>query len=333
MVADNELTLVLTLQLSTLMPKSKHMILLMVISILGCAQVSAKYRPRAYYDHSNFFTVSGGIGYATLLEDFPELTTTGGVGLTLGFSYELRKTGFWLNVGPEFQYMMTVAHYNISGLDKRIYDTQGKQVVYHYDFDATHDVQDIVSLNVPILLGYWNHAFYVGAGLKLGTCVYAAETSTLAYTTSGSYDRYIAVFEQMSNHYYSNYRLSETQKLNAKFKASVIAEIGYDIMAWAREANHTEHHGLKIGAYMEIGLNNIIRTTQERPLFQIDEANVSYLHLTTFYNANATVSHSVIPLSAGMKISWTFCIRTKNCGCNIGENHRNFYNRYKRVIR
>ncbi len=293
--------------------------------------LSASYRT-GMYRNINYFSVSGGIGYGTLLENIPDLNTHGSLGGFLSFGYELRVSNFWLNTGIECQYIRSSSSFNISGFDRNVYDTQGKQILYHYDFDKSIDTQQFAYANIPLLMGWHYVGFYIGAGAKIGYCISATENSKLQYSTTGTYFQYIEDFSKMDDHYYSTYNVSTTEKLNNKIKVSLVGEVGYDFLAWARQANNTEHHGLKVGAYIEYGLNNIISSPTEKPLYTINDANASILTITPFYNARSINAYRVIPLFAGIRISWIFCIRTKHCDCNVGENRRAFFKRYNNIL-
>lgn len=311
---------------------SKRIFLILICFFCANIIVYARYRGTTMYRNINYFSVSGGVGYSTLLENIPELNTIGSVGGNLSFGYELRISHFWLNTGIEAQYLRASSSFNISGFDRMAYDTQGKQVLYHYNFDKSIDNQQFIFANVPLLLGWHYVGFYIGAGAKVGYCVSAQESTKLRYSTSGTYLQYVEDFDKMEDHFYSTYNISNTEKLSSKFKVSLIGEIGYDVLAWARQANHTEHHGLKIGAYIEYGLNNIISSSSDKPLYSIDETNISSLSVTPFYNAHSANAYRVVPLYAGIRISWIFCIKTKHCDCNVWENHRAYYKRYNNIL-
>jgi len=283
------------------------------------------------YKNVHYFALSGSVGYGTLLENLEEINTVGGLAGSVGFGYELRKSGFWLNTGLELQMLYASGTYNISGFDRLAYDTQGKKMLYHYDFEQSADNQRFLLANIPIMVGYYYMGFYMGAGAKVGYALTARESTAVRYSTTGTYTQYVEDFEGMENHFYSTYDAKATENLRPIPKVSVIAELGYDLLAWARMSNLTEHHGLKIGAYVEYGLTNIVGTTSERELYTVDNSNASQLHLTPFYNANSAYAHRVIPFYAGVRISWIFCIPTKHCDCNVSENQRNFTRRFKNI--
>lgn len=237
-----------------------------------------------------------------------------------------------MTFSAELQYFSATSTFNISGTDKLIYDTQGKQALMHYDFDQSLDKQSFLFVNLPVVLGYYYRGLYLGAGAKIGYCIHAKESTTLLYSTSATYQQYIDDFASMSDHFYTTYSSSVTENLNSKYKLSAIAEIGYDILTYSREINHTNRSGLKISVVAEYGLNNLINTNAGLPLYSFNEKNAAELFIHPFYNTNSAQSYRIHPLYVGMRISWIFNIETRKCPwCNVYENRRNFRKRYNRI--
>ncbi|MGN1240531.1 MAG: hypothetical protein ACI4TV_06620, partial [Paludibacteraceae bacterium] len=135
------------------------------------------YQRTTYYTDNHFLTLSGGAGYSTLFENVPELNSFGSVAGTIDLGYEYRIKGFWLNIAVELQYLSATSTFNISGTDKLIYDTQGKQALMHYDFDQSLDKQEFLFVNLPVVFGYYYRGLYLGAGAKVGYCIRAKESS------------------------------------------------------------------------------------------------------------------------------------------------------------
>ena len=311
----------------------KQRIQILLIALTYCCSLTAeRYYTSTYYTDNHFLTLGGGVGYSTLFENIPEIASFGSVAGTIELGYEYRIKGYWMNLAVELQYLSGTSTFNISGTDKYIYDTQGKQALMHYDFDQSLDRQDFLFMNLPIVLGYYYRGLYLGAGVKVGYCICARETTTLQYSTSATYQQYIDDFESMSDHFYTTYSSSVSENLNSKYKLSAIAEIGYDVLAYSREMNQTNRSGLKFSIVAEYGLNNFINTNTELPLYSFNEQNAAELLIHPFYNTNAAQSYRIHPLYVGMRISWIFNIETRKCPwCNVYENHRNFRKRYSRI--
>ena len=312
----------------------KHIgLILGIIGLLSPIEnVSAKYHARLAYKHLHYVSVYGSIGYSLLLDDYYDMQNIGNVGGLIGVGYEFQYKGFWFTSGLEAQLLTSASLFNISGTDKKMLDSQGKSMLYHYEFNRSYDAQSLLYGNIPLLLGYYFRGFYIGAGAKVGYCFYSQEMTDLTYTTSGTYDQYIEDFAQMANHGYSTYYTNAHATIESGLKFSVIGEIGYDMFSWLREYNHTKHLGLKFSAYAEYGLNNILSGTSDVPLYSINSDNPTELILQPFYASRAGNAHRVIPLYVGFKVAWSFCLRTRNCDCNVGENHRNFDVRRRNML-
>lgn len=306
--------------------------ILLITLVYCCSVVAERYNVSTYYTDNHFLILGCGAGYSTLLENVPDLTTFGNVGGAIDLGYEYRIKGFWMNISAELQFLSATSTFNISGTDKWIYDTQGKQALMHYNFDQSTDKQQFLFVDIPIVLGYYYRGLYLGAGAKIGYCINSKESTALQYSTSATYQQYIDDFSAMSDHFFTTYSSSVIEKLNSKYKLSAIVEIGYDVLAYSREMNHTNRSGLKISVVAEYGLNNLISTNAESPLYSFNERNAAELFIHPFYNTNAAQSYRIHPLYVGMRISWIFNIETKKCPwCNVYENHRNFRKRYSRI--
>ncbi len=275
--------------------------------------------------------IVGSIGYSTFLDDYPEITCIGNVGGTFGIEYEMRVDGFWFSLGPEIQYIQGTSQFNTSGTDVRVMDTYGVSTMYHYEFNKGLDHQRLIFANIPITLGFYYRGLYLGAGVKVGYAVYGDEKTTLQYTTTGTYQEYIDEFKQMTNHSYRTYTSSITQKLSHLPKFSILGEVGYDVLSWYRNRDRTITSGLKISAFVEYGLNNIVGGTNDVSVYSLNSQDASKIELNPFYLSRAGNSHHIHPLFAGIKISFLLCIKTKSCNCY--DNWQYFNSRYNNMTR
>lgn len=286
----------------------------------------------SYYTDNHYFTIGGGVGYSTLLTHIPSLKTSGNVGGNINLGYELRTNGFWMNIGAELQYLSSSSIFEISGIDKMIYDTQGKQALMHYDFERPTFSEKSVFVNVPITLGYYYNGLFLGAGAKIGYCLLATESARMAYSTSASYQQYIDDFSSMQDHFYTTHSSSTKENIGAKYKISIIAEIGYDVLSHTRQANHTYRNGLRIGVFAEYGLNNIITTTSTSPLYTFTNTDASKINIHPLYNTIYAQSYKTYPLYVGARVILILNIQTEHCPwCNTIDRHRNYKKRYGRI--
>ncbi len=295
-------------------------LLFVLLLLIACSNTTyARYishnKKNNFY---NSFSIGGSLGYSNIFENYNQFTTPGSLGASLMFGYEFRLYSFWLYTGIEGQYLSANAFSNIDGTERKIIDTQGKPAVMHYEFGQFVEQQHYVFANVPIMLGYYSglYGFYVGAGAKFGLQLYALEDASLRYTTSATYSQYVEDFIGMGQHDYSAYNVYAQANPQSPIKISAIAEIGYDVLTRQRQTLKTSH-GLRVGLYVEYGLNNLVKSTAETPLYTIQQQNASAIDIVPFYSAYSTATHRINSFYAGIKMAYTFCVRTKNCTCDF----------------
>lgn len=302
---------------------------LIAVSLLSLSYICWAQPYRFANDMQNHIELYGGVGYSALFDNYREINTIGSVGASIGVDYEFRVSGFWLSIGMEMQLINGLSSFAISGTDTKLLDTSGVPVLYHYNFDKGRDVQNYVFSNIPVILGYYYYGFYVGAGVKVGYSIYSKESTLLQYTTTGTYKDYIDDFKEMGNHFYTTYDVDASVVSPNKMKIAVIGEIGYDILSFYRKQYYGVTSGLKISAYIEYGLNNLSENSKDLPLYTIDTTNPSRLHVQPFYYSRDAATHIIHPFYVGVKLSWSWCIKTKTCNCD--QNHRYFNKRYKNM--
>lgn len=273
----------------------------------------------------HLFDVYIGGGYPFVFDDFIETKTSGLFSGNIGLGYGFRMQHLWFELDLEYQRLISLANYNISGTDIKMYDTQGKEMLLHYEFENAMDIQFFNSLNLPILIGYYNEGFYIGTGPKIGFC-YMLEKTDLYYTTSATYGQYIEDFENMPNHYYTKQEETCKKQLLPTFRFSFVAEVGYDFFVLL---NKTNYNSLKLSLFTEYNFINLKSDNMSLSVYDIDGTNPTKIRLLPFYYVKASNSNRVTPyhsVSIGVKLSWMINIPHKNCkNCNM-------WKRPKRVL-
>lgn len=293
------------------------MVLLMV-----SVEVSAR---RSMPNNFHFWSIGVGGGYATMMEDYTELNSSGSVGLSAHFGYEYQNQGLWVSPMLELQFLSANAVSSVTMSDQRIIDTQLKNAVMHYEMRSGLDEhQRFLYLNIPIMAGYYSpEGFYLGAGFRLGFDLGIGCRSKLSYRTYATYDSYFEDFEDMPNHSYSNYTGTNNKvRFSSVFKVSLLAEAGYDLMAH-KHRSKVKYSSLKLGAFFEYGLNNIVDTEGDGVVCSVNPTNASELIPKSFYSAYHTKSHRVVPMVVGVKLTFLFYIKGKGAYCP--KCRRRFY--------
>ena len=288
-----------------------------MVLFLTFSTVSAEVWKQKNVLSKHYLSLSGSVGYYSLLEDIPDVQTRGGASGALGIGYELRYNKFWLGAGVDMQYgssTMTTAGYSI---DRTIYDTQGKAVQYHYNVLSHTDTQHNLRVGMPLLVGFYTNGVYGGAGVRVSIVPYTFTTPSMTYITRGSYDKYIDDFEDMPNHFYTEYTTRGRSELKLLTQASVIAELGYDILNKERMNSYALCSVLKVALYAEYGLNSCMRgVTSESETYDVDKSNPSLLIPSSYYAHKDLRQSRIVPLFVGIKVTFLLRIKTADCHCD-----------------
>ena len=264
----------------------------------------------------HYFSLSASGGYYSLQENIPEVTTRGGGAGMLGFGYEMRYKGFFVSAGVDLQYggsTMTMPAYDVH---REMYDTQGKRVSFHYSVDSYTDTQYDFRVGVPVMLGFYTNGIYGGVGAKFSYAPHTITTPTIHYVTTGTYERYIADFEDMPNHFYTEYTTPGKNEVKMHPQGSIIAELGYDVLNKERMTNYALCSVLKVALYAEYGINSCMDGNEhDEQTYGINAANPSQLTIDSYY-ARANLDNArIVPFYVGVKVTFMLRIRTSNCRC------------------
>ena len=264
----------------------------------------------------HYFAVSAGGGYFSLLENIPEVSTKGGGAGMLGIGYEFRYNGFWLQTGVDLQYGTSSMEMEPFDVHREMYDTQGKRVSFHYSVGKHSETQRGLRVGVPLMLGFYTNGIYGGVGAKFSYAPRTISTPSLTYVTTGTYERYLADFENMPNHFYTEYTTPGHTEVKMHPQGYVIAELGYDILNKERMTMYTLCSVLKVSLYAEYGINSCMSGAENNELtYGFNELDPSQLTVSSYY-ANTNLKESrIVPFYVGVKVCFMLRIKTANCRC------------------
>ena len=217
-------------------------------------------------DDYHFGYISGSVGYAMLQTNLPNVMPHGGVGGSIGAGYEFRNSGLWANIGVQVSFhrsRLIIDPYErsfSSDPEREIWvrDTQGKDVTLVYNVSQT-DEMEWNYIDVPMMLGYYIKGFHIGGGLKISYAFNPQTRSFGTYSLSGKYDQYSEPFHDMPEKGYTDYEFDNRVENELKVGASLIGEVGYDLLSSVPTRSRT-CHVLKLSFYFEYGLNTQIRS-------------------------------------------------------------------------
>lgn len=306
----------------------RKIISLVLLTCLTIGLAQAQYRRpgmSSANDNYHFFYFSGGVGYNTMLTNDKMLTSKGGVGGLIGLGYEFRINGFWMSVGPQLSmsnHQLTIEQTTWEPKktdprykDEKFYDGQGYPLYEGKEISPRYDIrqQDEVKwtyLDIPVMIGYFSHGFYLGAGVKFSYALSSNVASKGDYIFSAQYvlygpnSPYIEV-----GHGYGKYDFNNpSEKIKTVPGASMLGEIGYDVLSTVNQ-HGTINHLLKIGFYLEYGLISMIKEPayDNRFAFDTKDAQGSYdLRYPTIhpYFQGAMESRRAAPFFTGLKVTY-----------------------------
>lgn len=296
-------------------------ILLLFSILLPIQQVWGKGGPQRRKTNSdrNHILLSASTGYSQLIEDIPTLAGSGRAGCTFGVGFEqLKEDGLWWSASGEFQYFASGSKCDIRDFDLNIYDTRGLEAMCHFrNFTPLAETQNLIFCNLLGMVGFFNstNGFYCGIGAKLRLNCFANSNGSMSYTTSATYEKYIDDFANIDPHFYGDKQVSGTSRLAHDILSGAIQiEVGGDVLANVRQ-NNKKMQGLKIGFVAEVGIPNLLKGGADQELFSVT-SNATELKPNSFYNTTNMNGRLALPVYAGVKATWMFCLETKHHKCS-----------------
>lgn len=264
------------------------------------------------YSRSNHHYVAlwGNVGYAGLLSDASSITPGFGVTPAIGIGYQFQHSHFLLHVGIEGQYAYYNNKLHTEPLEVSMIDTQGKPFMMRASVLKEHDVCNSFQLQLPLLFGYEQNRFYFLAGAKVGYSLFGKTSSYSELETSGDYQQYIGVFENMPNHQFTSFSV-ESDPYNVTLLLNVMAhaEFGFRVdnpNAYRSSIkNKKSHPQCYLSLYADYGILNVHNDVSEGSVINYRETASDGLQ---FYVTPALVSEqmkgcNVHPLSVGVKFT------------------------------
>lgn len=287
-------------------------IMLVLVLLLTTVPSWGQYRRRgglAEGDHYHFGYVSGHMGYSMLVSHAMGVMPAGGFGGGVGLGYEYRNSGLWANIGLQLSFhrsSLRIDEYNtINEADQspyRGFDTQGRAATFHYRVNQTDKVEWNF-LDVPVLFGYYTHGFHFGAGVKISYAISSCTRATGTYNLSATNDTYNVIFADKPKEGYTDYLFDNKDANRLNIGASIIGEIGYDLLSSA-PFNSSICHVLKLSFYIEYGLNNLAKGNDFTVrLVEPNKDNATQAKINPYLNTVSAPSRTV-PFFTGVKLTY-----------------------------
>jgi len=279
---------------------------LLLLTMPAMAQYRYSSRSRGGYtsggDNYHFGYITGGVGYTSLQSAVPDVIPSGGIGGFAGAGYEFRNNGLWLSAGVQINFHRSSVSMNNLREDRNGYDTQGKEVVLHYNV-AEKDEQKWTFVEIPIMVGWYFHGFHIGAGPKIGYAIDSRVTASGTYELSATNELYGVEFKDMPERGYTTYEFSGDHKATLNPLVSIVGEIGYDVLS-SVPTRSSICHVLKVAFYFEYGLNNLVKPVTTNQRLVVDQNNATSVRVNPYFAAGMTESYRVVPFYTGVKLTY-----------------------------
>lgn len=281
------------------MKKTLLYILLLSVSI----SLDARNRWSLDEDNYHFGYVSVGAGYTSLSHKSGNISAKGGLGYQAGFGYEFRRHNAWVSAGLQYQRLGSELKINdytytpsVGGMD----DLGRTVKEYRYNIHQ-RDEQNWMTVDIPVMAGYYNNGFYIGAGFKVGFPVYTAGKVSGSYDVDAVYDRYVGVISDA--HYYTIYPYEGSMsRYPLRPMVSVIGEIGFDFLS-LMSSNDWLCHMLKLGLYFEYGLNSV-KTSPLAESVTVNPNNITEAVINPYYATKHGAHSRTVPYMIGVKLTY-----------------------------
>lgn len=256
-----------------------HLLLAMILVASSVCDVHAK-RPE------NYFSFSVAPGYSNVLTYDNLAKPYGFIGGIVGLGYEMHAGGFWWSIAGEAECLTSSI-----AVDKTIVTDQTSD----FTISRWRECPHYFILGMPLLFGYRNDDFYIGAGPKAMLTLFGHYIGYMRYTNAAG----------------ESFRTQNAADLkNNLINAAACFEIGGTIVSHSsRSVTTTRKYihpmsktglQLKLGFYAEYGFMNMIASKGTGSVVTIKEDKLSIIPL---YSSNTLTDNKVTPFFAGVKIT------------------------------
>jgi len=223
------------------------------------------------------FSVEG--SWSSFANTMPAAKVSPGGG-SAGFHllYEFQYNGFLLQTGLGIAYQRvftdiadtSIYHYNMTDTWNGLGSVE---FTLKHRFEQRRDMSQQAYGQIPLYLGHYffgSHGIgYFLAGVHVNYAFWGNTRQTMTGSTSGLYERYVGIWEEMDNHGFRKDVPIERSGKQLKLKLDIMAhaEIGYEYNTQQAVRNYRIRPGdrldgrIRFGAFMDFGMLNICPNT------------------------------------------------------------------------
>lgn len=197
--------------------------------------------------------------------------TPGGGGVAAGAVYEFQDYVLRIQTGVGVQYQQVANKVlDMSWSDHNVTDAFGYPYHLHYSFYNRTDYAYNTYIQVPFLIGANYYGWYFLGGVKAGIQFWGATKIKAIGTTTGTYDQFIGIYEEMDNHGLRKdvemVRRGEMMSLKPSIYASL--ELGYESGEIYKgitgfDAPKEKDYRIKVAFFADFGINNVRQSSDK----------------------------------------------------------------------
>lgn len=301
-----------------MLKRTVYIYIIILCLFLSTNTLFAKVRkPRSARTTHHYFYSNITPAYSIIFDDLDNTEAKGGFGSIVGLGYSFVVPNFWFEVGAEMQMLSSYMTIMDEFSDRRIKDTEGDEVTYHYNKELWYDRQDLLYVGMPVMFGYHHdNGFTIGVGFKYSLNVLGLEHNRLRYSISATYNDYIEDFEDMPNHFYGDYesyaRGNITNRVN-RTKAAVCLEVGYEVYDNHKNyiRSRRRHVLLRLSSYFECGVSQLMsRNYEPQGIYTLHTSNPAKLLNTPYYLSDNSCTMRTVPFMVGIRLTYTLATIT-----------------------
>lgn len=280
--------------------------------------------------------------YSSFINSVPVASfSPGGYGAGGGFVYEYQRNNFIFQIGVGVRMQEVENHVaDTSFVKHHVADSwTGVRDTFHYDlrydFYGRTDYARNLSVRVPVLfgqqiVGLYGLGYYL-LGVDIDYLIQGTSRVNLTGTTTGVYDHYLGIFQEMDNHgLRKDVPVERTGKeMRLRFDFLAHAEIGYEwgVFSAARGYRNrsSQDFRIRIGGFVECGLLSIATNSGQPFAVAPDESKWDFptYRFSHVFTTSETQGHTVHNFYAGLKLTILYGISAKErciiCGSHGSE--------------
>ena len=214
-------------------------------------------------------------GWSAFLNNMPRvsiLPSGGAIGLSFVYEYQYSGILFQTGVGFNYQHVannLSDTSFYHPGMHDTWSGVQDVEFTLKHRFENRTDVAQQIYGQVPFYVGHYIPSAagigYFLAGLKLSYAFWGNTKQKLRGTTTGLYERYVGVWQEMDNHgFRKNVPIERSgDRLKLKFDLMAHVEIGYEYTGFQNPhsyrimPNDRLDWRLRFAAFVDMGILDI----------------------------------------------------------------------------